>query len=173
MKNYNTRIIATLSLLTAMHIVVSFIYIPILDANRLMFTFFIKAIVGVIASPAFAILFGLTSDILGHIIHPTGSYFIGYTLTSIFSVLIFSIGFYKKNITVFRIIIVRTLVVVICNILLNSLWASILLDNDILYFMSISAIKNLVLLPIEIFVLYIMFKLLLPFLKKYNFSKQN
>ena len=176
MKNYNklsTKDIALLGILLALHILLSSFYIPLFDNNRIMFSFFIKMVVGIIIRPKYAIGFGFIADIIGHIIHPLGPYFFGYTLTSICSCYIFSLCLYNKRITYLNLIGSKLLVNVLCNVIMNSIWSYMLLSNGYIYYLIQSLFKNVILFPLEVGLIILLFKLLLPMLKKYKIIEQN
>ena len=61
----------------------------------------------------------------------------------------------------------KTLVNILVNIGLGSLWNSMMYGKAFLYYASISIVKNLVLLPFEIIAFYIIYKALEPITKKY------
>ena len=52
------------------------------------------------------------------------------------------------------------------NVLIGSLWSSMLYSKGYIYYMTKSAIKNTTMLPIEIAVLFIAFKMVSPILEK-------
>lgn len=164
------RLIALLGIFTALHVILSSFYIPLFDNSRIMFTFVITAITCLIVGPKYAIIYGFAYDTLGHLIHPFGAYFFGYPITAMVTCLIYSIGFYQKKLTITRIIITKTLVNLIAHIFLNSLWSYMLYSKGYLYYLGQSLIKNIILLPIEIIVLIVTFKLLLKIFNKHNFN---
>lgn len=172
MKNINIKRLSLLSLLLALHIIISSFYIPIFDNSRIMFSFIIKMLVGIIVSPITGIVFGFVADIIGHIVIPSGAFFIGYSITSMLSCLIFSLLLYNKRISYLSLITSKLLVNVLCNVLLNSYWSYILYSKGYMYYLIQSLFKNIILFPIEILLIVSLFKLLLPLLNKYNILKQ-
>ena len=156
------RLLVIMSLFLALHIILTSFYIPIFDNTRILFTFFIKALVGYLGGPLWAVIFGFTCDILGHLIFPSGGYYFGYTITSILSCFIFALVLYKQEITILRLFISKFIVNIFVNVIVNSYWSYILLSNGYLYYLLQSFIKNIILLPFEVILLVILFKLLNP-----------
>ena len=52
------------------------------------------------------------------------------------------------------------------NVLMGSLWSSIMYSKGYMYYMAKSLVKNSVLLPVEIIMIIIVFNLMIPFLEK-------
>lgn len=168
----DTKIIAMMAILLALHILVSTFFIPVFDNTRIHFTFFINALVGVIGGPLWALIFGFASDVLGFMIHPVGAYFPGYTLTSMVGALIYAVMLYKRKISVTNLILTKTVVNLGCNVALNSLWSYLLYSKGYLYYLIQGLTKNLILLPFEIILLVLLFRLLLPTLNKLKYTNQ-
>lgn len=159
--------LALLAILMAAQIVVSFFYIPVSDNLRIYFTYLIVILVANIFSFKTALLYAFIEDILAFMIFPSGPFFFGYTLTAMASMTIYSLCLYK-NVTVKRIIIAKTAVNILVNVGLNSLWSAVLYSKGYLYYASVSLVKNLTLLPLEILIIILFYKLVKPLLIKNN-----
>lgn len=92
-------------------------------------------------------------------------YFPGYMLTTISGCLIYALFFYRARITWRRIILAK-LITNVQNILLGSLWSAILYSKGYLYYMTTSAVKNALYLPLQILLLGFLFQAILPALQK-------
>lgn len=120
-----------LALLTAMQVVAArFLSISITESLRFSLSF----IPVVIAARRFGILGGVLvyglGDFLGAIIFPTtGAYFPGFTLTAAVSGLIYGLYLAKKGGAV-RIILSTITSQLICTLLMNSYWLSLLYGTD-------------------------------------------
>ena len=168
-----TQTIAVLSILIAMHVLISSFYIPISPGLRIYATFFVIALAGLIAGPSTALIYGFICDIVGFIVHPSGAFFFGYTITTMVGAMIYALFFYRQKITIAKIFLAKMFVNVICNIMLNSFWNYILFDKAFIYFFSKSVVKNLILLPVEAFLLFIIFRLMLSTLNRLKYTNQN
>ncbi|MBQ1356291.1 MAG: hypothetical protein IIY72_07410, partial [Solobacterium sp.] len=84
----------------------------------------------------------------------------------VFGSLFYGLFFYRRRITLPAIIGAKVSVNYLINVLLGSLWSSMLYSNGYLYYAGKSVIKNTVMLPVEITLLYLIFKMVLPFLQR-------
>ena len=160
-----TKKLVTLALLLAIQVVISAFYIPISDTLRITFSFVVMMIVGMMADIKTAILYGLLEDIIAFITFPSGPFFIGYTLGTMVAMGIYSFFLYKE-VTIKRIILAKTAVTIIHNIILNSLWNAVLYSNDFIYYFALSVPKNLFLLPFEIAICIILYRTIGPLMEK-------
>ena len=167
-----TKKLAYLSLFLALHIFLSFFYIQVSDNLRVYFTYLIVMNIAIIFPPKIALGYAIIEDLLAFFIYPTGPFFIGYTLTSLAGMAIYLI-FLNKKVTITRIILAKTSVNIFCNIILNSLWSAILYSKGFVYYLISGSIKNIILLPIEIILFIIFYKLIYPYFIKMDLIKDD
>ncbi len=158
--------IALIALFIALKIIINTFYLPVADNLRIKFTFLIVAVEASIVGVVPAMLSAFCSDVLSNTLMPTGPFFFGYTLSALLTSLIFALFLHKKQITITSLFISRLLVNVFVNATLGSLWSHMLFKKGYPYYFSVSIVKNIVLLPLEVFLLYLVFKTLLPILQK-------
>lgn len=91
-------------------------------------------------------------------IHPTGPFFLGFTLNEIVLGFLYGMFFYKKKITLKRVILARICVTILINLLMNSLWLSMMYGDTFFAYVSVRLLKNIVMLPIDITILYFVLK---------------
>ena len=118
------------------------------------------------------LLYAFIEDILAYIVYPSGAFFFGYTLGAMVSMAIYSLCLYKK-VNLKRIIIARTLVSIINNILLNSIWNTILLSKGFIFYITASIPKNLILLPLEVILFVALYKLSKPLFMRFDLIKKS
>jgi ECF transporter S component (folate family) len=150
--------------------------IPIYFFDRqIMFVFLPQALISMLFGPIVGMLSGAIIDILGFVVFSPGfPFFPGYTISSVCSSLIFSLFLYRSRITVFRLFTSKLLVNLLINVGLGSLWMAILTSWNALPALLIGGlIKNLVLLPIEVFLLYYLMKGLIPVTKAHFLISEN
>ncbi len=169
----NLKMMSICALLIALQIAVSTLYIPIAENLRIYGTFFIVALYSTIGGPILAVCSAFIADTIGFLIHPTGAYFFGYTLSAMLGAFIYSLFFYKSKITIIKIIVCKLLVNVLVNATLGSLWTTILYTKGFYFYFSASLTKNLILLPFECLLLYFVYKALLPYLYKKKLVTSN
>ena len=165
-----TKMLVIVSLFVALRIALSQFFIPIpgINGQRIYFSFFINALGSMIYGPILGIFAGMISDLISALAMPTGPFFIGYTVTAMFSSFIYGLFLYKAKISVQRIFFCKLTVNLISNVCLNSLWRSILTGVDFKAMAILNLPKNIIMLPIETFLLFIFFKAITPALKKEN-----
>ena len=155
----NLHSIITLSMLIAVALVLNlFASIQISDSLRLSFGFIATAIMGMLYGPICAGLSAGIVDILQFFLKPSGEFFPGYTLTAILSGVLYGIFLYKNKTTLSRIILVKCIINIFLHLILNSYWLTFLYGYAFWAKIPGRIIKNLGMLPIEIFLL----ALLLP-----------
>ena len=154
------------ALMIAACIVLSHCKIPLGENLSLSVTFLARALCALVCGPVMVILFGAAEDTLSFFLSSGGyPYFPGYMLTTILCCLIYALFFYRAHITWRRIILAK-LITNLQNVLLGSLWSAILYSKGYLYYMTTSAVKNALYLPLQILLLGFLFQALLPVLQK-------
>ena len=144
--------------------------IPIYFFDRqVMFVFLPQSLISMLFGPIVGLFSGAIIDILGFFIFNSGFvFFPGYTISSMLSSLIFSLFLYRSRVTVLRLASAKFLVNMFINVLLGSVWMAILTSwNQFSLLMISGLIKNLSLLPLEVFLLYYLYKKLIPIMKKF------
>lgn len=150
-----TRTLTTTGILLAVQIVLgSYGTIEVTDSLKISLSHLAVAPTAVFFGPVVAAMQGALSDIVGYIIKPTGPYFPGFTLATLLLGLIYGIALYKTKHTLPRIIIARVAVMVLVNLLLNTVCLVMLYGPSRLATFPVRAIKNLVQLPFDCILLY-------------------
>lgn len=173
----STKTIVLASVFIALYVALSSIFIQIplplgLGNQRVYFTFMVVSLGALIYGPIMGMAVGVVSDLLAFLIHPSGAFFIGYTITALVVGFTYGIFFYKTKISILKIIICKFCVNMFVNVPLNGLWDSILAGKGYLALVSVRIPKNLIMLPIEILLIYIVFSRLLPILSKQKIIKE-
>ncbi len=164
----NVRVLAFIAVMIALKIVIGFIRIPVGENLRISLTYIIVAIEGMVVGPVAGMTSAFITDNLSFILFPDGAYFPGYTLTAMLGSFFYSIFLYQKKITWTRISIAKICNNYLVNVLLGSLWSSMLYGKAYLVYATTSLIKNTILLPIEIILLMVAIRFILPILKSKN-----
>ena len=108
----------------------------------------------------YTVLLNVLGDIIGATLFPTGAFFIGYTISTAISGLIYGLLLYKKEDNsytdkqfIIRLIISVILVTCISNIGLNTLWISITTGKAFIVLLGTRIVKELIMIPIQILVI--------------------
>ena len=163
------RTLAVSAIFLALSSAVASVFIPLPNNLRVYFTYGPKALCAAVIGPVSGLLFGLTGDLLGFVLHPTGGFFPGYTLTSMMGMFLYGLGLYRKMITVRRLALTKLLVNLVCNAGLNVLWSAILFKKAWVVYFTASLTKNLALWPVETAVLVLVFRLVGPLMERQGF----
>ena len=164
LKNYRALVFS--ALMIAACIVLSHCKIPLGENLSLSVTFLARALCALVCGPVVVILFGAAEDTLSFFLSSGGyPYFPGYMLTTILGCMIYALFFYRAKITWRRIILAKV-ITNIQNVLLGSLWSAMLYSKGYIYYLTTSAVKNALYLPLQILMLGFLLQALLPVLHK-------
>ncbi len=158
----SVRQIALAAVICALTIAISTVFIPVGSNLRIYFTFLFTSLGATVYGPVLGVLVGFVSDILGFVIHPSGAFFPGYTLSSMLGGLCYGLLLYRQHISVLRLLLCKAVVNYGVNVLLGSVWSAMLYSKGYYYYFASSIVKNTVLLPFEVLALVAVFQLLLP-----------
>ncbi len=111
-------------------------------------------VVDFLFGPAVGAIFGAALDILKWFVKPSGDFFPGFTISAALGGIIYGFAFYKKPVSLKRIIIAEALVKVFVNICLNSIWLKMLYNQAIFAMLGGRVLKNVVMLPIDVFITF-------------------
>lgn len=130
----NTQSIVFSGLLVATSIIFTrFLgFIAFGGAVRLSFGGLPIALAGALMGPFWGALTGLVADLLGATLFPQGAFFPGFTLTAALSGLIPGLVLYKRSPSASLIALSSILSAVICSLILNTFWLTILLKKGFL-----------------------------------------
>lgn len=156
----NTRGITLAAMLGAMGIVLSQFTIVVSDFLKIGFSFLPNRIVYYLFGPFVGMIYGAAMDILSFIVKPTGPFHPGFTINAAITGLIFGLVLYKKSLKLSRIFIASTIKIIIVNIILNSYWISTITGRAFIAIMPIRITKNILLLPVEAVLLFLVIKAL-------------
>ena len=168
----STKYLAIMAVFIALRVVVNSMFIPVAENLRISVSFIVSAVEGAIIGPAAGLVSGLISDLLGVMLFPTGPFFIGYTITAMLAAMIWGLFLYDQKITVLKLAGAKFVINYFVNVLLGSLWSSMLYSKGYIFYATNSLIKNSVLLPIEILILVAVFSVMIPILKRRNLIRE-
>ena len=156
-----TQTIATAGLLLAIQMVLSsYGVIEVSDSLKISLAHLALAPTAVFFGPVVAGMQGALSDILGFMLKPSGPYFPGFTLSAMLLGVFYGVALYKTQRRLWQIIAVRVAVMLIINIGLNTLFLTMLYGPSRLATLPVRAMKNLIQLPVDCFLLYTMCRVL-------------
>lgn len=161
----SVRYIAVMAIFIALKAVLSSIFIPVSENLRISITFLLSSSEAIIIGPVAAMASGAITDITGFMLHPTGPFFIGYTVSAMLGGLVYGLFFYCQRITVLKITLAKLIVNAFVNVLLGSLWSAAMYSKGYLFYAAKSVVKNALMLPIEVALMVLLFNLLIPLME--------
>lgn len=99
--------------------------------------------------PVVGSFYAAAMDILNFIVTPRGAFFPIFTLNAVVAALLFGTITYKRKLSFWRVLAAEFVVVVICNILINTYGLSILMGRGFIVMLPGRIIKNLIMWPIK------------------------
>lgn len=148
-KNF-TKQICVLALLTAAGVVLGRL-IPVVNLwnTKIEFAFAAVMLAACISGPIGGAVVGALVDFIGAILMPTGAYFPGFTATAALTGLVFGLLLHKKC-SFPRIVIAVLSTQLVCSLLLNTLFISILYTKAFTALLTTRAIQVAVMSIVEI-----------------------
>lgn len=113
-----------------------------------------KVMISVLFGPVTGAVSAAALDIINYCVRPDGPFFPGFTISSTLVAFIYGVFFYRKKITVVRTFTAKGAVTVIDNLILNTLWLSILYGEAFKALFFPRLIKNLITWPIYSLILF-------------------
>lgn len=148
------RTVTTAAMFGAVSVVLGYFTIVIGDYIKIGFSSIAGQFVYYLFGPVVGACFGGALDILKYLIKPTGAFFPGFTIGAIVAGVLYGCFFYKKPITLLRVLAAELTVSIICNMLLGTLWLSMLYGKAFMALLPLRVIKNLVMWPVNSILFY-------------------
>lgn len=142
------------------------------------FSFVPIALAGMWLGPKYAGIISGLADIIGALLFPFGAFFIGYTISAITKGVIYGLILHKneQELTnkslIIRLVISCTLVVVLVQFLMNSLWIFITTDKAFTAILTARITAEAILIPVQIVTMFILINALKPITKKYLLEQE-
>lgn len=143
------RTLTTMAMFAAISVVLGYFTIVIGDYIKIGFSTIAGQMVYYLFGPVAGGCFGGALDILKYLIKPTGAFFPGWTLGAVLAGVIYGMAFYKKPMTIGRVLFAEFVVSLICNVLLGTLWLNIMYGKAFLVLLPMRAFKNLIMWPVN------------------------
>lgn len=143
------------AMLLAIRVILGFFTVLITPTIKIGFSFLPVALSGMLYGPVVAGAIGGLGDILSYIVNPAGgAYFPGFTISGIIAGIIYGLFLYQKEVKLIRIILCKLVILVVVDLTLTTMWLCILNDKAFFVLLSARLVKNLILFPIEIAMIY-------------------
>ena len=110
--------------------------------------------------PVTGSLFAGILDIVKYVMKPDGAFFFGFTFNAMLAAFIYGCFYYKKKLTLRRVLLAKLIVVLVVNVLLNTLWLDMLYGKGFLVLLPARAVKNLIMWPIDSVIFFFFIRLI-------------
>ncbi|MBQ2753788.1 MAG: folate family ECF transporter S component [Firmicutes bacterium] len=141
------------ALMSALHIILGYCKIIISTGFEIRFSFLALGVAGLFYGPVVAGIVGVIGDIITFFLKPNGFFFPGFTFNEFVYGFVFGLFFYKKRITVKRVVAAKLVLTVLINIILTPIWLNVMYGSEL--FAIPRLIKAVVSFPIECVILYL------------------
>lgn len=146
--------ITTAAMFGAISVVLGYFTIVIGDYIKIGFSSIANEFVYYLFGPVTGGLFGGILDIMKYLVKPTGAFFPGFTVNAVLAGVLYGMILYRKPINLLRVLAAKFTVLLICNVLLSTLWLSMMYGKGFLILLPARALKNLVMWPIDSLLFY-------------------
>ncbi|MGN1481148.1 folate family ECF transporter S component [Porcipelethomonas sp.] len=169
----HTSCIVMTGMLIAVYVLLSiFVQIPIGETIKISFSFLALAAIGMLYGPVPGAIAGAITDILGFLAanKTGGAYHPGFTLVQVTAGFIYGLCLYKAQTGKFfpvRCAAAKILVDIICNLLMNTYFISVLYGTGgFVAMLPPRIVKNVIMLPIDIVLLCVVLPAILTAYRK-------
>ena len=140
-----TQTLTTVGLFLAIQMVLSsYGTIQVNDSLKISLAHLALAPTAMLFGPVAAALQGAMSDILGFLLKPTGPYFPGFTISAALGGVIYGLFFFESDRK-----LARAVIMVLVNIMLNTLFLTMLYGPSQTALLPVRALKNAMQFPID------------------------
>ncbi len=110
--------------------------------------------------PVSGCLFAGVLDLVKFFMKPDGPFFFGFTFNAMLAAFIYGCFYYRRKLTIWRVLAAKFVVILIVNVLLNTLWLDMLYGKGFLAILPMRALKNLIMWPIDSVIFFTITRLL-------------
>ena len=150
----STKNIVFLAVMGAIAIVLGYYTIQIGDIIKIGFSGIPNQIIASLFGPVVTGIFNGVMDVIKYVIKPTGAFFPGFTISAIAGGIIYGIALWNKKITLPRILITKLIVIEVVDLLMNTLWITMLYGKGFFAILPMRIVKNVIMWPINSVILY-------------------
>lgn len=153
-KKISTKSISLMGLFMAIQVILTRFLSIQTPFVRSGFAFVPIVMMGMMFNPLIAGIGNMFADFIGIMLFgSSGPYFPGFSLTAFLSGATYSLFFYKKEMSLWRIIVACLAVTLLCDVILNTLWLYMMAPASIAQF-PIRLGKSAIMLPIKVIIIY-------------------
>lgn len=151
--------ITTAAMCGALSMVMKVMFTVMLDpTNRLSLYGLPNQVVYYLFGPVVGPLYGAAMDILNYLVNPGGSFFPLFTLNAALMGLLYGLMLYQRPLNLWRVLAAELVVIVICNLLINTYALSLLYGKSFMVMLPARITKNIIMWPVKSLLFYLVMK---------------
>ena len=150
--------ITLLAMMGAISIILGYFTLMPVETIKITFNFLPNEFVYYLFGPAVGAVYGASLDILTFFIRPTGPFFFGFTVSAVLTGLWYGAVFYRRPLSLKRILVAKLIYTVTIHLLLNTYWLTQLYGYNFIALLPIRALKAVIMFPVETMLLYTLIK---------------
>ena len=156
----SVRTITTAAMLAAIAIILGMFSINVGSTIRIGFSGIPNGVCAYLFGHVVGGLFLGVLDVVQSLLTFAGPFCSGITAVVILAGVLYGCFYYKKPITFWRVLLAKFVVMLICNVILNTLCLSVLYGKGFMVILPARVIKNLIMWPIDSMIFYSVLKAL-------------
>ncbi|SEW12679.1 folate family ECF transporter S component [[Clostridium] fimetarium] len=162
------RNVVMCGLFAAIAIVLGYYTVMLGPYVKLGFSGIPNQVVAAMFGPVIAGIFGGALDILKFFTsNQSGPFFPGFTFNAILGGVIYGSFFYKKKLTILRVLATHLVVVVVINLGFTTYWLTVMYGKSFFVILPLRALTNLIMWPIDSLILFTIMKAMNSAVKPY------
>lgn len=150
----SVKTLTTAALLMAVSVVLGYFTIEAGPYLKIGFGSIVNQFVYYLFGPVVGVFYGTVLDLVKFVVKPTGPFFPGFTLNAAVAAIIYGTFFYGRRLTFKRVLLVHLLVVIVCNVWLNTLFLSMMSGKAMMVLLPLRLLKNAVMWPVDSILFY-------------------
>jgi len=154
----NTQVITFMGLLVSMEIMLTRFFAIQTPIVRIGFGFIPIAVSAMLFGPVIGGITAMIADIAGMMIFPKGVYFPGFTFSALLTGVIFGLFLYRREKTIIRIAAAVLIITLAVDIVLNTVWLSMITGKGALAILPPRLLKSLLMLPVQVFSIHMVWR---------------
>lgn len=154
------RNLTLMAMFLALDVCLSFFSVQVFPFLKIGFSFLSLTAAGMMFGPVPGFAIGAAGDLIGYFIKPTGAFNPLMTLVAAVAGLIWGLVLYKNQCGLLRIIIAKTSITVICNLVMTTAILCLFFGSAFYEIFPLRVLKNLCVLPVEVALAYFVCKAL-------------
>lgn len=168
----SVRMVSLAAMFVALRVILKLLTVSVTPSLHIEIDFLADALGSAIFGPLMGLVCGAITDTISAVCFPTGAYFFPFIFQEMLGSFLFGLFFWRRRLTVGRILVAKCVDTIVCNMILNSLLLMWLLGGNYAFMTLPRLVKNVAFYPVECFCLTLVFSAVLPALSRMRLEGQ-